>query len=113
MPSPPVGWGPSYAVTYGTIDDLLSIPHEQNYTREGLRDEIEGSYTAWAQTLVEAGAVANAEGIIRIWEAVTKDIFEDHGPVFEWFSFVGAEGPGVTNGVGMDLWELMSYSRGS
>lgn len=95
------GKGPSNVIAFPNIYQILN-----NATK--VRSWIESNTDSWAQSAVQSGAAASKDGLVQQYNNTIKLMFDDRVGVVEFFGDHGFP----NSGVGIDIWQIMSFSRG-
>ncbi|PWN28153.1 alcohol oxidase [Jaminaea rosea] len=98
----PSGKGPSNIIAFPNIYQVMSNATE-------VRSWIESNMDSWAQAQVNAGSAVNKAGLLKQYELTVKLIFDDKVGIVELFGDHGYP----QSGMGVDLWQMMPFSRGS
>ncbi|KAJ7240404.1 hypothetical protein B0H12DRAFT_1134777 [Mycena haematopus] len=96
----PDGDGPSDAIAYPNIYQLFG---SQASTKVA---QIQGNLSAWATA--QAGSALSAAALQQIYEVQADLIINNNAPVVELFFDTG-----FPNAIGIDMWQLLPFSRGS
>ncbi|KAF7368744.1 Glucose oxidase [Mycena venus] len=96
----PDGQGPSDAIAYPNIYQLFG---SQASTKVA---QIQGNLSAWATS--QAGSALSADALQQIFQVQADLIINQNAPVVELFYDTG-----FPNALGIDMWQLLPFSRGS
>ncbi|KAF8205978.1 glucose oxidase [Mycena galopus ATCC 62051] len=96
----PDGNGPSDAIAYPNIYQLFGT---QASTKVA---QIQGNLSSWATS--QAASALSAEALLQIYQVQADLIINSNAPVAELFFDTG-----FPNALGIDMWQLLPFSRGS
>jgi len=104
------GSGPSDVIAYPSLSQLFSSSAGGNgsTTPSQIASQIMSSYPAWAQT--QSSNALSASALTTIFGIQADLIVNQNAPVAELFFDTGFP---VSSGFGIDMWQLLPFSRGN
>jgi len=96
----PDGNGPSDAIAYPNIYQLFGSEASTKVA------QIQGNLSAWATS--QAASALSADALQQIYQVQADLIINQNAPVVELFYDTG-----FPNALGIDMWQLLTFSRGS
>ncbi|KZT24338.1 GMC oxidoreductase [Neolentinus lepideus HHB14362 ss-1] len=98
------GKGPSDAIAYPNIYQLFGAK------AQCMVDQIKSSLSSWASS--QAGSALSAHALQQIYQVQADLIIDQRAPVVEMFYDTGYPDRSAKDTLGIDMWQLLPFSRG-